>query len=1274
MLGNILNNIINFFINRKVLFLFVLIVFLGIFFLGIFKINVNESIFSMLPKGNSFSKFSKILDQGDLSNQVVFRLDVENSNLDEINKICSILSDSLQVNSKDYLKEIVIERENLENDVFDYFYTNFPAFINENYYLKIESRIDSNKIKEHFSNSQRNLLAPSGFLLKEFILKDPLSLSGDFFNTLNKESNFSNLNIENGFVFTEDKKQLLIVAKTTFSITDNKKNIKLYNLLNNITDNWNKQYPMHQLTYFGTFQIGAENGIQVKKDTFLTLIITLIVILLILFIFYRKILIPIYFMFPLVFGGLFALGMMGYFKSEVSGISIATGAVVFGIILDYSFHFFTHLQHTNSINQTIKEISTPLLTGGFTTIMAFAALLFTNSVVLQDFGLFAALSLSGAAFFTLTGLPVILKLFRFNYSIVKGKSLTLNISIPNSFRKIFIFLIIVLTGTFLYFSGDVTFDDDLDNLSYHSQKLKDRENDLVGINPEKEKKLYLFTEAKSYEIASIYNHNLYLKIKDLQLKGKIKSSLSVGKFIVPDSIAERRLIKWSEFWQPRQEKFFNEFDNVADSLGFNKEAFVPFKKWIKSSSLKENKNDVLLKELGLKDLIFHDENRTTFITTVVVDKELVSDIQSELTVLQGISTFNRAEVAKELLTSVKNDFNYILLVSSLLVFFSLLIIYGRIEMALFTFIPMLISWIWILGIAGLFGLKFNFINIVIATFIFGLGDDFSIFITDGLLHKYKHKKNTISSYNMAIVLSALTTIVGTGVLFFAKHPAIHSVSIISVIGILCVLLISIIVQPFLFDLFIQKRINHQKPPLTLIAFIVSLYEFSWWVIGCIFSYTVLITLFILPLPKRIKRKVLNSVISLFSWSVIYIAPHVRKRIFNLDKLDLNNPSIIITNHTSFLDILLMLMLSPKIIIVVKDWVYKSILFGPIVRYAGFIYIGDGPEENLKRIKKRIDDGYSLMIFPEGSRSHNDIIKRFHKGAFYIAKELELDITPILIHGASYVLPKTEFFVKHGALNLKILPRIKFTDLSWGETFGKRTKSISRYYKLEYSKFKEEQETGRYLFNRVFTNYIYKGPLLEWYLKIKWKLEYKNYEFYNVLLKDKANILDIGCGYGYLSYYLHYKDENRKILGVDYDEEKISIAINGYDKKENLQFRKVDITNYDVKEQDAILLNDVLHYFSEEKQLKLLNKCVESLNDKGIILIRDGITDLKERHEKTQFTEFLSTKILSFNKKEDHFHFFSSDYMMTFAKKHNLLCEMVEQSQKTSNVLFILKKQ
>ena len=1274
MLGGFLNNIINFFYHKKLVFALVIISLVSIFIFGALKIKVNENIFSTLPKGNSFTKFSQLIDQGDLSNQIVFSIKVNDNDVEQLTNLTATFSDSLNKYVQSYLKDIVVVRPDIEQNVYNYFYYNFPKFIDDADYQQIETKIEKDTIAAALANSQRMLLSPGGFLVKEVIVKDPINITVDFFKKLNQETNFSKINIENGYVFSENKKELLITAKTAFNLSNNKKNVSLYYLLNAFKTNWNIHYPTHQVDYFGTFQIGAENSIQIKKDTFLTLILTLVIILFILFIFYRKLLIPIYFMLPTVFGGLFALGMIGFFKPEISGISLATGAIVLGIILDFSFHFFTHLQHSKSITETINEVSTPLLTGAFTTIMAFGALMFTNSAVLQNFGLIAALSLTGAVLFALTGLPIFLKVFHFDYSNAKTKNKDFVISIPNRFRKLFLGVVVVLTVVFFYFSFNIQFDGDLDNLSFHRQNLKEKEKELVGINPEIEKKLYLFAEASSFKKANQINYLLFKKIQELQVDKKVTSSISISKFIVPDSIVTYRLKKWNTFWQVHQSSTFNNLDIISDSLGFNNQAFNPFKEWLTFKTNNEIDQKNIINELGLSDFINEKDTHTTIISTVVVRKELLAEVQQHLTQIKGVSSFNKAEVAKDLLAVVKDDFNFIFIISSILVFISLLIIYGRIELALFTFIPMVISWIWILGIASFFDIKFNFVNIVIATFVFGLGDDFSIFVTDGLLNKYKYKKNTLGSYNTAIILSAITTMVGTGVLFFAKHPAIHSVAIISLLGIFCILVISIVLQPFLFDIFIQNRVDNNKTPITLIAFVVSVFEFSWFVFGCAVTYVILAILVVLPFSKKKKRFFLNYVLSISSWSVIYSAPHVRKHIYQQKKfLDLNNPSIIITNHTSFLDILIMLLISPKIIIVVKDWVYNSVFFGPLVRYAGFVYVGDGPEKNLTIIKERIKEGYSLLIFPEGSRSKTDKIKRFHKGAFFLANELKLDITPVLIHGASYVLPKSEFFVRHGALSIKVLPRIKANDLSWGDTFGQRTKSISSYFKKEYLKFKEEQESGHNLFSRIFANYIYKGPILEWYVRIKWKLECKNFEHYHEILKDKINILDVGCGYGYLSYFLHYKNPNRKIVAVDYDEEKINIAKNGFDKTEQLLFKHLDITTYQFNQFDAILLNDVLHYLSKEKQQQLLQKCALSLTKNGVILIRDGITDLAEKHSKTELTEQLSTKFFSFNKKEEDFHFFSLSDIRNFANQYHFDFQMDQHSNKTSNVLFTLKK-
>ena len=55
-------------------------------------------------------------------------------------------------------------------------------------------------------------------------------------------------------------------------------------------------------------------------------------------------------------------------------------------------------------------------------------------------------------------------------------------------------------------------------------------------------------------------------------------------------------------------------------------------------------------------------------------------------------------------------------------------------------------------------------------------------------------------------------------------------------------------------------------------------------------------------------------------------------------------------------------------------------------------------------------------------------------------------------------------------------------------------------------------------------------------------------------------MDIGCGFGYLAYFLHYRDESRLITGIDYDDDKIKLAQHGYDKTDNLQFIHGDIRN------------------------------------------------------------------------------------------------------------------
>lgn len=82
--------------------------------------------------------------------------------------------------------------------------------------------------------------------------------------------------------------------------------------------------------------------------------------------------------------------------------------------------------------------------------------------------------------------------------------------------------------------------------------------------------------------------------------------------------------------------------------------------------------------------------------------------------------------------------------------------------------------------------------------------------------------------------------------------------------------------------------------------------------------------------------------------------------------------------------------------VTNHWVWHSPFFGAIIRYADFYYVGDGYELYVERMRQKVKEGYSIAIFPEGTRTYDGRMKRFHKGAFYLSEKLQLDIIPVIL--------------------------------------------------------------------------------------------------------------------------------------------------------------------------------------------------------------------------------------------------------------------------------------
>ncbi|MBP9153245.1 MAG: 1-acyl-sn-glycerol-3-phosphate acyltransferase, partial [Flavobacteriales bacterium] len=552
---------------------------------------------------------------------------------------------------------------------------------------------------------------------------------------------------------------------------------------------------------------------------------------------------------------------------------------------------------------------------------------------------------------------------------------------------------------------------------------------------------------------------------------------------------------------------------------------------------------------------------------------------------------------------------------------------------------------------------------------FGLGDDYSIFISDGIVSRYKYGIDKVKSFRSSIILSAITTIIGTGVLIFAKHPALYSIAVLSVTGMVCVLIASLTLQPLLYDILIESRRKRGFSPLELRDFLRAALAFGWFLIGCIILSTILIVLIPLPLSKSRKQRIMMSLISVLIKSDVDIMTHAKQRWINKDNLD--KPAILIANHASFVDLMLMIGSSNKLLLVTNDWVWNSPLFGFFIRYVEYIHAKDETSWDLKKIQQKVDEGYSILIFPEGTRSLDGRMGRFKKGAFYLAEQLKLDIQPVILHGIHHALRKGDFSVQKSLMTIKYLPRISADDASFGTGYSERTKTIAKYFKAEFQKVRLEVEMADFYADKVQRLYSYKGPILEWYVRIKMMLE-KNFTEIVERVPREGKIYDLGCGYGYLSHLLAMQSFDRNVIGLDYDDEKIQVAAHSHYLAGNLEFAQADLTKFNPEAADCFIIKDVLHYFPATEQEALLKRCGEKLNAGGTIIIRDGIEDEKQKHGITKMTEIFSTKVFGFNKAEHQLEFLPEERVLSFAQEFNLSVERLE-NRASSNVTFVLRK-
>jgi uncharacterized protein len=1265
-----------FFNSSKGAFWSIFLFVIGVLAWGATRVNLEEDITKFFPNDERVGKLNYIFQNSKISERLVLMVSIRDSATaaapDSLVAYADRLVDSISRNAGSHLNRISAKVDDSGMlQIFSSIQNNLPVYLDDTDYSLIDSLSDPLRARATLLGNYKQLISPGGIVMKNVIVDDPLGFSFPVLKRLQHLQFDENFELYENYIVTRDHRHLLIFLEPKYPVNETKNNAALQKQLDGIIKSVSPAQSDVTISYFGGSVVAVGNALQLQQDTLLTVSLMMVLLLATLLGFFRKKRIPFLILVPVAVGALFALAIIGLFKPSLSILALAVGAVILGVGVDYSLHYLVQLKETRNNEEVIRHLAKPLTIGSLTTVVAFLCLQFTNASVLQDIGLFAALSLTGAALSSLIFLPHLISPNQIPAS--SGQILRRFSEFSFESKKWIVYVILLLTPVFLYFAGKVSFNSDMNKLNFMTDETRLANQRLESINRSSLSSIYVVSSDTSIEGALRKNEHAYTVLNTLQGKGTIQKLSSVSRFMISDSLQRSRIDKWNSFWtMDRKERFKAMLNDEATALGFSKVVIRNFDSLI-SKTYHPVSNDSLnvFRSTFFDDQIIEKGGLTTLISIVNADPSKRSEVYKML------ESTSASAIDKLMLTSlfveyVHADFNYIVNVTSLLVFLALLISYGRIELTLITFIPMLVTWIWILGIMALLGIEFNIVNVMVSTFIFGLGDDYSIFIMDGLQNEYRSGRKTLPSIRTSILLSAFTTISGLGVLIFAKHPALRSIAAISIIGIVCVFLMSLILQPYFFRALISDRTKRGLPPVTLLGAFKTFYTYFFFAIGSFLLTFIGLILKLIPFQKEKIRLLFHQLIQKFTWFNLFLAFNLKKRIWNKTPHSYSRASIIIANHSSFLDILLTTSLHPKLILLTNKWVYNSPVFGGVVRLADYYPVMEGAEGSIEQVRERVDEGYSVVVFPEGTRSEDGKIKRFHKGAFFMAEQLNIPIQPLLIHGADNGIRKGDMYLNDSVITLKFLPAILPDDQRFGKTYPERTKLISRYFRDEHASLKRQSETPDYFYHKLVTNYVYKGPVLEWYLRIKVGLE-KNYAAFNELVPLKARVLDLGCGYGFLAYMLQFLSEERIITAVDYDEEKIETAQNGYLKSDRLNFYHADVTRFPLQTYDVIIISDVLHYLETSQQEVLISRCFAALNPGGKLIIRDGNRDLHERHQGTKLTEFFSVKLLKFNKSTNELNFISGRELTEKAREHGLTVEIQDETHYTSNVIFVISK-
>jgi predicted exporter len=501
-----------------------------------------------------------------------------------------------------------------------------------------------------------------------------------------------------------------------------------------------------------------------------------------------------------------ALALASFVFKGFSALVVGFGSTIAGITIDYAIHAYV-VSRTEQRVENLKRIRLPVILSAVTTLCVFVAFCFSSIPAYRQLGFFASIAILVSLVYALIGLPHFIPVAKKEgkSAATEGEALSRHLFKPSIAWlvvgcSIVAFTVGLLGVRVLKFDANVS---KLDGTPAAVMAEEERAVKLWGGG--ESHSAILSVEAPSEEAALRLNDQLYAALLKEGLPAQEVSSLS--PLFPSEATRLQNRKQWRAFWDTaRVEAFRQNIQKASAEMDFSDDAFAAFWSLFEMWRTDEAKASEPIGFLQpLRERFVH-AGPTVRVTTFVADDprllEIAERVKKEIPSLKIVS---RLAFSKQLSSAFAHE---IILVTELAGVFIILVTVLWIRrplMIALALLPPIAGVIWGCAAMVFIGRSLDVSNLIAGIMVLGLCIDY------GICMVFAYRDGIQSHVFKAVTLSAVTTVLGAGVLLLAKHPALFSIGVTLVAGVSAGYLCAWLTLRAVYSL-VRTEAHHEQQP------------------------------------------------------------------------------------------------------------------------------------------------------------------------------------------------------------------------------------------------------------------------------------------------------------------------------------------------------------------------------------------------------------------------------------------------------------------------------